>query len=454
MNIKRYLIQKITRLINRLKRIKKRSIYCIIAGIVLSIVAFFSNESSIYKRPYEIERNSYGTQKTPYKLHVDAENLARDMEFSVSVSSRKYEKEEADAKFLEKLEELQGSILGENESFEKINSKLNFIQDLGDGIKASYAFEPKVKRDSDVISTKSDIEDFNYYVRYRNLIDGNGNVKNEDFKQDEFCTGYIEIQLGTEIKGKEGTYRSEKFLLPVKVISRPLTPLESFKVAFSKEIIEKDKETISDDTIKLPKVVNDFKISYKEKRNLTFLLMPFIGVLVAVLLEARDKEKERDRLKKRKRRLEIDYTQIITKILLYVSSGMTIRNSMMRLAEQYQKTKDVEKKNEERVAYEELIIVRNKLSSGYSEVRAYEEMAKNINMRTYTRFLNIIIQSIKNGNKELKNILNMEVQDALYERKQHAKKLGEEAATKLVLPLMMMLAVIMVIIMVPAFMGM
>ena len=182
--------------------------------------------------------------------------------------------------------------------------------------------------------------------------------------------------------------------------------------------------------------------------------MPVIGILVAILLEARDKEKERERLKKIKRRLEIDYTQIITKILLYVSSGMTIRNSMIRLAEQYQKNKSIDNKDNERVAYEELVVVKNKLSSGYSEVRAYEEMAKNINMRTYTRFLNIIIQSIKNGNKELKNILNMEVQDALYERKQHAKKLGEEAATKLILPLMMMLAVIMVVIMVPAFMGM
>jgi len=133
---------------------------------------------------------------------------------------------------------------------------------------------------------------------------------------------------------------------------------------------------------------------------------------------------------------------------------MTIRNSFIRLAEQYQKSKSGIKNFENRAAYEELVVVKNKLASGYSEINAYEEMAKNINLRIYTRFLNIIIQSIKNGNKDLKNILNMEVQDALYERKQNAKKLGEEAATKLVLPLMMMLSIIMVVIMVPAFMGM
>ena len=444
MKIKTVICEKLKQLLKRLKSIKKRSIYCLVAGLVLAVISFLLNRESIYLRPYEIERSSYGTQKTPYKINLDAENLMKGMEFSVSVSPRKYDKEEADKIFLEKIEALKVSILSNNADFDYINSKLNFLNDLGDGIKASYAFNPQ----------KGNKEDFKYYVKYQGLIDGSGNVRNENFKIDEVCDGFIEIQLSTEIKDKESPYKSEKFMLPIKVVSRNMDELESFKVAFKKAFDEKDKETINEDTIKLPEVVNNFRIKYKEKLNLGFLLMPLFGILTALLLEAREKEAEREKIKKRIRYLEIDYTQIITKILLYVSSGMTIRNSMIRLADVYQKTNLDKNKSSERVAYNELIIVKNKLLGGYSEVRAYEEMAKNINLRTYTRFLNIIIQSIKNGNKELKNILNMEVQDALYERKQHAKKLGEEAATKLVLPLMMMLAIIMVIIMVPAFMGM
>ena len=444
MKIKTFLCKKIKQLLERLKHIKKRSIYCLVAGLVMALASFLLNRESIYLKPFEIERGSYGTQKTPYKLNIDAENLMNGMEFSVSVSPRKYDKEEADKVFVSKIEALKISILGSNIDFEHINSKLNFLSDLGEGIKANYAFNPQ----------KGSKEDFRYYVKYQGLIDGSGNVKNENFKIDETCDGFIEIQLSTEIKDKESPYKSEKFMFPVRVVSRNMSELESFKVSFIKAFDEKDKETINEDTIKLPKIVNNFRIKYKEKLNLSFLLMPLFGILTAILLEARDKEAEKEKIKKRIRYLEIDYTQIITKILLYVSSGMTIRNSMIRLADVYQKSEIENNKSDERIAYKELIVVRNKLLGGYSEVRAYEEMAKNINLRTYTRFLNIIIQSIKNGNKELKNILNMEVQDALYERKQHAKKLGEEAATKLVLPLMMMLAIIMVIIMVPAFMGM
>ena len=469
MKIKELLKKKIEELIVRVKKVKKRSIYCVLAGIVFAIMSFLLNSNSIYIRPNEIERSSYGTQKTPYTLKVDAENLAKNMEFSVSVSSKKYTREEAEEKFEEKFNELLVDMLNENENYENINSKLNFKTDLGDGIKATYAFEPRIVEldivyqtvgasyaSPSIIATSSEVDndEFAYYVKYRNIIDGSGNVNNEDFKLKEYCTGHILIQFSTEIKDKEGSFRSEKYMVPIRVVSKKLSPIESFKIAFKKEVEDSDKKTIDKDTIILPKIVQDFRVIYKDRKDFTFLLMPIIGILTAILLEAKDKEEEKEKVKRRIRLLELDFAQIISKILLYVSSGMTIRNSMIRLAENYQRSFKNDENKEKRVAYEELVVVKNKLASGYSEIGAYEEMAKNINMRTYTRFLNIIIQSIKNGNKDLKNILNMEVQDALYERKQNAKKLGEEAATKLVLPLMLMLSVIMVVIMVPAFMGM
>ena len=131
-----------------------------------------------------------------------------------------------------------------------------------------------------------------------------------------------------------------------------------------------------------------------------------------------------------------------------------MRNSIRLIANTYEKKKEKGQVKEKRKAYEEMIIAKKKLGNGMGEITVYEEMASNIKDRTYTRFINIIIQNIKNGNKDIKNILNLEVQDALLERKQRAKKLGEEASTKLVLPLMLMLLTIMIIIMVPAFMGM
>jgi hypothetical protein len=113
MSIKKILVSKIEQLGERVKKIKKRSIYCIVAGIIFAILSLITNNKSIYVRPNEIERSSYGTQKTPYFINVDAENLARNMEFSVSVSSKKYTREEADEVFTKKIEELKIDILNE-----------------------------------------------------------------------------------------------------------------------------------------------------------------------------------------------------------------------------------------------------------------------------------------------------------------------------------------------------
>ena len=50
-------------------------------------------------------------------------------------------------------------------------------------------------------------------------------------------------------------------------------------------------------------------------------------------------------------------------------------------------------------------------------------------------------------------ILKQESDDAFEERKCLAKKLGEEAGTKLLFPMVLMLAVVLVMIIVPAFLS-
>ena len=57
---------------------------------------------------------------------------------------------------------------------------------------------------------------------------------------------------------------------------------------------------------------------------------------------------------------------------------------------------------------------------------------------------------MQTGNRGLCELLGQEAAVALEERKALAKKLGEEAGTKMLLPLIMMLGIVIAIIMVPA----
>ena len=61
-----------------------------------------------------------------------------------------------------------------------------------------------------------------------------------------------------------------------------------------------------------------------------------------------------------------------------------------------------------------------------------------------------ILDNIKKGTKELKELLYQESYDAFEQRKSLAVKKGEEAATRLLMPMFMLLIVVMIIVMVPA----
>jgi hypothetical protein len=60
---------------------------------------------------------------------------------------------------------------------------------------------------------------------------------------------------------------------------------------------------------------------------------------------------------------------------------------------------------------------------------------------------------LRKGTKGLTGLLNIEAIQAYEERKIRAKRLGEEAGTKLLLPMFLMLTVVLVIVIMPAFLA-
>ena len=438
--------------------------------IPITILTYFLNKENIFIRPYEVERGSYGKEKTPYKVNVDVGDI-HDMEFDFSVSSVRFTEDEIENIFDKLYQEQKLVLLGKNEDYHHIKYDLNFKSNLDNGINMKINFRPERfeeeldvddenKNKEEIISSKSEItenkniDDADYYAKYQNIIDTSGKVHNKNLSSDEVVEGFIVLRFTTHTADREGLYKSNEYFIEAKVLKGDTTPIYELKTDLTNIINEIDKDTLDKKYLKLPRVLDDKKIIYKNKTNYSFLFVPVLLIAVCIILYVKTKFDVKEEEKRINELLKIDYPQIITKILIYVSSGLTMRNSIKLIANTYEKKKEKGYVKENRKAYEEMIIAKKKLDNGVGEIAVYEEMASNIKDRTYTRFINIIIQSIKNGNKDIKNILNLEVQDALFERKQRAKKLGEEASTKLVLPLMLMLLTIMIIIMVPAFMGM
>src|SRR5699024_5767251 len=104
-----------------------------------------------------------------------------------------------------------------------------------------------------------------------------------------------------------------------------------------------------------------------------------------------------------------------------------------------------------RKAYEEMVSTMNQIRGGIPEGEAYEDYGTRCNVSAYRKFGTLLSQNLRKGSKGLTDLLGREAEEAFEERKNLAKKLGEEAGTKLVIPLFLMLIIVFAIVIVPAF---
>ena len=95
-----------------------------------------------------------------------------------------------------------------------------------------------------------------------------------------------------------------------------------------------------------------------------------------------------------------------------------------------------------------MIITNHEILDGESERLAYQKFGERVDLGEYQRLIRILLQNLQTGSRGLCKLLEQE--SALEERKALACKLGEEAGTKMLLPLMMMLGIVIAIIMIPA----
>ena len=93
------------------------------------------------------------------------------------------------------------------------------------------------------------------------------------------------------------------------------------------------------------------------------------------------------------------------------------------------------------------------MENGVYEEKAYENLGQRLRLPVYVKLGGLLSQNVRKGSKDLLLVLNQEAKNAFEERKSQARRYGEEAGTKLLLPMVMMLSVVMILIIIPAFLS-
>lgn len=395
---------------------------CLFVANMLSGLVYISAQTSMaIAEGHLLKRPAYGAGISEQPLLVEIDGFLKGTLIRVPVEERKYTEEEANTQLANADEQLDKLILGKNESLMHVQSDLNLVEKIPDRI--------------------CTVE---WTMDYYNIIAPDGTIN----------TDKVSVE-GTPVTLIATLYcQSYSRIREIKVCVYPQTLSKEQKAvqALLDEIANENSNHATEEKLALPTDYAGKRVKWQEEKKNTAQLLLLAGIVVAIALyigKDRDLEKLVDQ---RESQLLLDYPDIISKLTLLLGAGMTVKAAWTKMVYDYQQKKKKDK-NLHRYAYEEMMITYYELQSGVFEVRAYENFGKRCRNPRYLKLAALLSQNIKKGSKGLSQMLGAEMNDAFEDRKASAKKLGEEAGTKLMLPMFMMLGVVMVIIVIPAFLS-
>ena len=233
------------------------------------------------------------------------------------------------------------------------------------------------------------------------------------------------------------------------VLEKPQVSESEMLMAEIEGQIKKQIDMEGKDSLTLPTQINDKTVVWTEKREYLTPQILLLEGLALVLIGVFSRKKQQEDQKKRIAKMEEDYSDIVNQLALLLGAGMTARQAWNRLGSLYlfkRKSKMVE----ERTVYEAILRMNGRFAEGESERSVYQQFCEEIPATNYHKLMRILLGNLEKGTKDLGVRLEDESRSAFEQRILLAKKRGEEASTKMLVPLMLMMMLVMGIVMLPA----
>lgn len=491
--------------------IRKQMLLCICASLLLTILVFFLGlRDGTLKEGFRLPRSGYGGSKQYITLEVSGLTEDTPVPLDITVSPKRYTEEEADAVFREIYDQLEELVVAEGESFANLQHDLHLMtklpkygvqlswdfypeldpamaagsvtpdanapaedeMPLGDDAPAETLAEGEVSMDVDA-PAEAAAEDADataiamaeqreaaraYYRKYRHLMDSDGTLHNETLAPGTVVTGYLSLIMSTDIvptstdgetKYLKTQYHSAPYRIYVGIVPRALSRYESLLLQLQQAITTEDEGSLGENMLSLPTEIDGQRIYYSEHEDRSYLLLPLLGVIAAMAIYMRQGQVRRTEKKQREALLMLDYSELVSKLMVYIGAGLTVRNALETISQHFDAliARGIK---EDRPLYQELRTMVIQFRRNMPESEIYLSFGRRVNLKPYTKLVSLIEQNRMNGARNLRVLLELEMEDAFEQRKTTARRLGEEAGTKLLLPLFIMLGIVMIIVIVPA----
>lgn len=381
--------------------------------LVLGFLALgFSGEVKWMDHPV-VQRPGYGEGNLETELTVKVSDT-QTLEVPVMIGERKYTEEEIQKIFDRILKELPEEILGENKSLQEVKSDLTLPNSFQNGvILAQWAVDPP------------------------DYMDDTGHFLSEVPKE-----GILAALKVTLVYGKEEVIQE----FPARFLPKDKTDKEIMVDDLKAAVQAADEQEPEAEEVTLPETLQGVPVRWGNQTSSPLAVGIFLLAVGLWYLYGRD-DRELDKEERhRKQQMVMDYPVILYKMSMLLGAGMTIRGAFTRIAFHYRDQPG----RELHYAYEEMLLACYEMEKGVGEASVYEGFGQKCRDLRYLKFGSLLSQHLKKGSKGLAELLEQEAQSGMEERKNLARRLGEEAGTKLLLPMMLMLILVVAILMIPA----
>lgn len=404
----------------QLLRLYRKRALTLLAGFALVILVtlscLFGTSEKMLKGERSLER---GTEDAKAELKVKMEGeLQKEKEVVVSLPIRKLAVSEKKELSITVNEYLRRTLTGKNESLEKVKTNLYLPEEIQE-------YDVSLEWQTD--------------ERYINLA---GRLKKKKIPEDGVRTTLTVTASRLNWK--------EDFMFDVFICGGLLTKEEKLIEQVKEDIKKSEKAQATKKRIELPEKSGGVRLSYSEQEKKKDFMPVFVVLGGILFLPILWREQQKRLRGERENQLMLDYPEFVNRIMLLLGAGLTVRSAIERLSHEYEENRPTQPK----YLYEELWVTCWEMENGTTEAKALEDFGNRCQMLPYLRFSTIVVKNWRKGSAGILKLLETDAKESFERRKEIVKRMGEEAGTKLLFPMMLMLLLVMAIIMVPAFMTM
>lgn len=390
---------------------------CLLAfALLLGLAILIGSLIMAAGKPGDIHltRNSFGEgdREVPLILSQDG----KDQEYMLHIGEQEISDKEKDRILTAFFADLAAVMAGDNPSLNDVSLDLRFPASIK-GYPFSISYQPE---DIDLVGTDGSLG-----PDTRALAPG-------DSRKTRIVVKVVYEDLA----------RTHTYTLLLKARTTPdRTGLEKVQ----NELEAREADSRENEDLVLPAYLEGSRVKLADGGfpfpGLTFLLL--VTIVLIVFRHISLKEKARSSQEE----AESDFPLIVHLFALLMGAGLSFSSSLVRINHYYRSGRLM---TGQRKAFNRLILLEDRLRDGVGVQEALKTWASSFSFPGYRRLALILSQCLSKGQREAVTMMEKEEEQAFRETIERARSRGEQARTRLLFPMIVLLAATMILIMFPA----